>query len=47
MFIRLPNILWLPVTRLVTKSDYPKAREAPLCRDLYTDLQELAFQALV
>src|SRR5215217_2489768 len=37
MFIRRPDILWLPVGRLGTKPDYPKGRAARLCGDLYTD----------
>jgi hypothetical protein len=36
MFVRRPNILWLPVRRLGTKPDYPKGRATRLCRDLYT-----------
>jgi hypothetical protein len=47
MFIRRPNILWLPVRRLGTKPDYPKGRATRLCKDLYTDIRERPFPETV
>ena len=40
MFIRLPDILRLPVRRLRLIPNYPKGRAAPLCRMLNTDFGE-------
>jgi hypothetical protein len=42
MFIRWPDILWLPLRRLGLTPGYRKGRAARLCRDLYTDSYEKA-----
>ena len=44
MFIRRPDILWLPLRRLVCEYlTTRRAEQTRLCRDLYTDFRKLPF----